>query len=203
MHAQEPSVSLPLHYQSVIRLFWHQENGAGCFLNTRWCSHPPGAPLLPGAGGTEGLVLVSFVLCSGARGAQGSFSCHACLRNCSNAIFFPCGVCSMQNLFHDPSSVAGSSAVPLMLSESYSCSTGHAAGTLPSHCGDSAGTAAGWAWEGILPVLSVNNVAPLLMMLLSVVQNKIAKILSMLCNWLPRSSYRNDAGVVKGYRWNF
>lgn len=51
MHAQEPSVSLPLHYQSVIRLVWHQENGAGCFLNTRWCSHPPGAPLLPGAGG--------------------------------------------------------------------------------------------------------------------------------------------------------
>lgn len=149
----------------------------------------------------EGLVLVSSVPCSGTRGAHGSFSCSACLRNCSNAIFSHVEL--VQNLFHDPSSVAGSGAVPLMLSESHSCSTGRAAGTLPSHCGDRAGTAAGWAWGGILPVLWVNNVVPSLMMLLSAVQNKIAKILSMLCNWLPRSSYRNDAGVVKGYQRHF
>lgn len=39
-----------------------------------------------------------------------------------------------------------------------------------------------------IPVPRANNAVPSLVMLLSVVQNKTAKILSMLCNWLPRSS---------------
>lgn len=40
-------------------------------------------------------------------------------------------------------------------------------------------------WEGFLPISWINNTLPSLVILLSMIQNEIAKILSMLCNELP------------------
>lgn len=62
-------------------------------------------------------------------------------------------------------------------------------------------------WEWFLPISWMNNTVPSLVILLSMIQNEIAKILSMLCNELPSREIQlqirySHSGTFKDYQCN-
>lgn len=94
------------------------------------------------------------------------------------------GKLAWRHLFHDPPSVICTSAVALMLGESCSWFTKRATQTLSLSAprANARGSNMLGLWERFLPILGTNNMVPSLVMLLSMIQNEIAKILSVLCN---------------------